>query len=270
MSNSYINLLTIALYLGAAYLLWRDLRRGTHTAGTAQPAIFILASGAMLLHGAILYSSFLRENVLDLGLTNAISLAAWAMVLTFLIAVLTRPIASLGIFILPVAALALLGEWLWPLGHRLIQNSTPLSSAHIIISLLAYSLLGVAVVQSLMLAWQERQLRSHQPNRFLLSLPPLETMESLMFSMIGLGFLLLTLTLVSGIFFSEEFGHTLRFNHHIVLSVISWIVFAILLLGRWRLGWRGRTALHWTWSGFVLLVLAYFGTKFVLEVVLHR
>ncbi len=270
MNSSFINLLAMALYLSVAYLLWRDLRRGARTAGAARLAIFTLAAGAILLHGAILYSGFLRENALDLGLTNALSLAAWAMTLTFLVTALNRPIESLGVFIMPVAAVTLLGEWLWPFGHQLIQNSTPLSFAHIVISLLAYSLLGVAVVQSLMLAWQKRQLRSHQPNRFLRSLPPLETMESLMFGMIGLGFLLLTLTLLSGIFFSEEFGQALRFNHHIVLSMISWVVFAVLLIGRWRLGWRGRTALHWTWSGFALLVLAYFGTKFVLEVVLHR
>lgn len=270
MNSPFINLLAMALYLSVAYLLWRDLRRGARTAGAARLGIFTLAAGAVLLHGAILYSGFLRENALDLGLTNAISLVAWTMALTFLVTALSRPIESLGVLIMPVAAVTLLGEWLWPLGHQLIQNSTPLSSAHIVISLLAYSLLSVAVVQSLMLAWQERQLRSHQPSRFLQSLPPLETMESLMFGMIGLGFLLLTLTLVSGIFFSEEFGQALRFNHHIVLSMISWVVFAVLLIGRWRLGWRGRTALHWTWSGFALLVLAYFGTKFVLEVVLHR
>ncbi len=270
MSSSFINLLAMALYLSVGYLLWRDLRRGARTTGAARLAIFALTTGAVLLHGAILYSGFLRENALDLGMTNAISLAAWAVALTFLVTALSRPIESLGVLIMPIAALTLLGEWLWPLGHQLIQNSTPLSSAHIVISLLAYSLLSVAVVQSLMLAWQERQLRSHQPSRFLRSLPPLETMESLMFGMIGLGFLLLTLTLVSGIFFSEEFGKALRFNHHIVLSLISWVVFAVLLLGRWRLGWRGRTALHWTWSGFALLVLAYFGTKFVIEVVLHR
>ena len=92
-----------------------------------------------------------------------------------------------------------------------------------------------------------------------------------MFSMIGLGFLLLTLTLISGIFFSEAvFGKPLRFTHHILLSLIGWCVFGILLLGRWRFGWRGRTALHWTLSGFVLLALGYFGSKFVLEVILHR
>jgi ABC-type uncharacterized transport system permease subunit len=233
--------------------------------------VFSLATGAIMLHAAILYTGLLRDNALDLGLTNAVSLVAWVVALTYLISALSRPIESLGVFIMPLAALTLLLEWLWPIGHRLIQNTTPLYSAHIVISLLAYSLLSIAVLQSLMLALQEKQLRSHHPGGFMRTLPPLETMESLMFNMIVMGFVLLTLTLVSGIFFSEKvFGQPLRFSHHIVLSLISWGVFGVLLLGRWRLGWRGRTALHWTLSGFALLMLAYFGTKFVLEVVLHR
>lgn len=271
MTNTFMNLLAMALYLSVGYLLWLGLHRGTHATRAARWGIFSLTAGAVLLHAAILYAGLLRENALDLGLTNAVSLVAWVVAVTYLLSALSRPIESLGVFILPFAAMTMLLEWLWPYGHRLIQNTTPLYSAHIIVSLLAYSLLSVAVVQSLMLALQEKQLRGHHPGGFLRTLPPLETMESLMFSMIGLGFLLLTLTLVSGIFFSEQvFGKPLRFNHHIVLSLISWSVFGVLLVGRWRLGWRGRTALHWTLSGFAFLVLAYFGTKFVLEVVLHR
>jgi ABC-type uncharacterized transport system permease subunit len=271
MSNPLINLLTIALYLSVGILLWLGLRRAQPTGSAARLGTLSLAAGAILLHSAILYTGLLRGNALDLGLTNAISLVAWVIALLYLIAALTRPIESLGVLIMPVAALTVTMEWLWPIGHLLIENRTPLYSAHIIVSLLSYGLLSIAVVQSLILALQERQLRSHHPGGFLRTLPPLETMENLMFSMIGMGFLLLTLTLVSGIFFSEQvFGKALRFNHHIVLSMIAWLVFGILLAGHWRFGWRGRTALHWTLSGFVLLVLAYFGTKFVLEVVLHR
>ena len=271
MNHSLINLLAIALYLSAGILLWLGLRRAQPATSAARIGILSLAAGAILLHAAILYTGMLRANALDLGLTNAVSLVAWLIALLYLMAALTRPIESLGVLIMPVAAVTVLVEWLWPFGHLLIENRTPLYSAHIIISLLSYGLLSIAVVQSLMLAIQERQLRSHHPGGFLRSLPPLETMENLMFSMIGMGFLLLTLTLVSGVFFSEQiFGKALRFNHHIVLSLVAWLVFGTLLAGHWRFGWRGRTALHWTLTGFALLVMAYFGTKFVLEVVLHR
>lgn len=271
MNAAFMNLLAMALYLSAGFLLWRDLRHGTRATGGARLGILSLTAGAIMLHAAVLHGGLLQDYGLNLGLTNAVSLVAWVVSLTYLISTLRRPIESLGVLILPFAALTLLVEWLFPVGHRLILNTSPLYSAHIIISFVAYGLLCIAVVQSLMLALQERQLRSHHPGGILRSLPPLETMEGLMFRMIALGFVLLTLTLISGIFFSEAvFGKPLRLTHHILLSLIGWAVFGGLLLGRWRFGWRGRTALHWTLSGFALLVLGYFGSKFVLEVILRR
>jgi ABC-type uncharacterized transport system permease subunit len=131
--------------------------------------------------------------------------------------------------------------------------------------------LCLASVQGLLLMWQERGLRQRHPGGFIRALPPMQTMETLMFQMIGVGFVLLTLTLISGIFFSEEvFGRPLKLTHHIVLSLVAWAVFATLLAGRRFYGWRGRTAVRLTLTGFTLLVLGYFGAKFVLEVVLKR
>jgi ABC-type uncharacterized transport system permease subunit len=101
--------------------------------------------------------------------------------------------------------------------------------------------------------------------------PPLLTLERYQFRLIGAGFVLLTLTLISGIVFSEQlFGKPVTFTHKNVFSVAGWLAFAILLFGRWRYGWRGRTALRWILGGAVLLALGYLGSKFVLEVVLRR
>jgi ABC-type uncharacterized transport system permease subunit len=176
-----------------------------------------------------------------------------------------------GTLILPVAAATLLLEWLWPAPALALPGTSPAQAAHIVISLLAYSLLSVAVVQSLVLGLQERALHRRHAGGFLRNLPPLETMEHLLFRMIAVGFALLTLTLISGVFFSEElFGKPLRFTHHIVLSIIAWAIFGTLLAGRRLYGWRGRTAVRWTLAGFSLLVLGYFGSKFVLEVLLGR
>lgn len=267
MTKSILVLPALALYLAAAGLLWRDQRSGT--TGT-RLGILALAAGALLLHGTILYSDLFQEG-LKLGLANSASLVAWAVIALFLLAALFEPIDSLGILILPLGALAVFAAWQWPAPATALSGITPAQASHIVISLLAYSLLCVAMVQSVVLGLQERALHQHQAGGFLRNLPPLETMERLLFRMIGVGFLLLTLTLVSGVFFSEQvFGKPLRFSHHIVLSIVAWLVFAVLLVGHWRFGWRGRTAVRLTVAGFVLLVLGYFGTKFVIEVILRR
>ena len=130
---------------------------------------------------------------------------------------------------------------------------------------------GLLLHGALLLAVQERRLHGHHPGGFVRALPPVQTMETLMFQLIVAGFLLLTGTVVSGLFFSEQvFGRPLRLNHHTVLAILAWVVYGVLLFGRWRLGWRGRVAVRWTLAGFALLVIGYFGSKFVLEVVLGR
>jgi len=270
MTSVLYPILAAVLYVCAAGLLWRGLSAGKPLLGGARTGVLVLAAGALALHAALLYSD-LFQGGLNLGLTSAASLVAWAVTLLFLAAVLFQPIESLGVLILPVAAATLLLEWLWPMRHLTLPGASPVQAAHIVISLLAYSLLSIAVVQSLVLSLQERALHRRQAGGFLHNLPPLETMEHLLFRMIAVGFILLTLTLVSGVFFSDElFGKPLRFTHHIVLSIIAWAVFGMLLVGRRLYGWRGRTAVRWTLAGFTLLVLGYFGSKFVLEVLLGR
>jgi len=271
MTKSLLALPAMALYLAAAGLLWRGLRVGSGAADRgARVGVFALAVGAVLLHAAILHAD-LFQGILRLGVVNAASLVAWAVTILFLVAARFQPVESLGILILPIAAATIFLEWLWPSQVLPMPGANPAQSVHLVISLLAYSLLSVAVLQSVMLGLQERALHRHQAGGILRNLPPLETMELLLFRMIAVGFVLLTLTLVSGIFFSETlFGKPLRFTHHIVLSLIAWAVFAALLWGHWRHGWRGRIAVRWTVIGFLLLLLGYFGSKFVLEILLKR
>jgi ABC-type uncharacterized transport system permease subunit len=270
MNSPLISILALLFYLCAAALLGQRLARGEAASGGVKIGILGLGLGAVLLHTAILYSGLQQGGVLNLALTGAFSLVAWVVVLLYLSASLTRPVDNLGIIILPLAAFTLLMAWLWP-GRAPSPLSSQAQIIHIIISILAYSLLSLAAVQSLMRLLQERHLRQKQPGGFIRALPPMETMETLMFQMIGLGFLLLTATIVSGVFFSEAlFGQPFTFTHHVVLSVIAWAVYGVLLTGRMRFGWRGRTAIRWTLGAFALLVLAYFGSKFVLEIVLGR
>ena len=269
MTNPLLNFLAVALYIAAAVVIGRELWRGQATTGGKRLAL-LLSVAAVVLHGMLLYGNVRAVGGLNLTLVGTFGLVAWVVATLYVLASLSRPIENLGVIVLPLAAATLLLEGSWPDATGTRLSSTP-QALHILVSILAYSLLCLAAVQSLMLLAQENQLRHKHTQGFIRALPPMQTMEQIMFQMIGLGFVLLTLTLVSGVFFSEiVFGTPFALTHHIVLAALGWLVYAVLLLGRWRVGWRGRIAVRWTLGGFALLVLGYFGTKFVLEVVLRQ
>ena len=194
----------------------------------------------------------------------------WSLICSlFLLSSLTQRIETLGLVIFPLAAFAL---WLnalteTPTTHAL-QHSGWEIQTHVILSVLAYSLLSVAAVQALMLSIQEKQLHARQPGRFIQSLPPLQVMEALLFQMIGSGIVLLSLSLISGFLFLEDL-FAQHLVHKTVLSIFAWLVFLTLLWGRRHNGWRGQTAIKWTLGGYLALMLAYFGSKFVLELLLN-
>ncbi|MBW8810507.1 MAG: cytochrome c biogenesis protein CcsA, partial [Lysobacter sp.] len=132
-----------------------------------------------------------------------------------------------------------------------------------------YATLAVAALFALMLWLQERALRRREFHGWLRALPPLVELESLLFRTIAVGFILLTATLLTGVLFVENLLAQ-HLMHKTVLSVLSWLAFGGLLLGRWRYGWRGVVAVRWTLAAMALLILAFFGSKFVLEVILRR
>ncbi len=269
MTSTVASLLTAALYLTAGGMQWYRLLRGP-SAPTLRAPFLLVAFGAVLTHAILLQATVPIAGGLKLPFTQAVSLVACTISVLYAIAAISRPAEYLGLLVLPVAALTVILAWLWP-GEAIIPTSSGLQAAHIIISILAYALLALATVQSLLLYYQERALRARQPVGLMRALPPLQTMETLMFRMLGVGFTLLTLTLVTGIVFSEQiFGRAIPLTHHVLLSLIAWILFGTLLFGRWRYGWRGRTAVGWTIAGYTLLLLGYFGSKFVMEVLLKR
>lgn len=270
MTNPLLNFSVIALYLALAVGLVYRLARGEAVTGGARAGLLGIGLLAVILHAVILYRGSQGSPGINLSLTAAGALVAWVVVCLYLVVSLRRPIDHLGVIILPLAALTVLAEWLHP-----NQVSTVLTSRaqaiHIVVALVAYSLLCLAAIQSVVLLIQDKKLRRKHPGGILRALPSMQAMEEIMFQMIGLGFILLTITLISGVFFSERvFGTPFKLTHHMVLAALGWVVYAWLLIGRWRFGWRGRTAVQWTLGGFVLLVLAYFGVKFVLEIVLRR
>ena len=264
MSVPVLGTFAVVLYLLGATQKFAELTRGV----SAPPwRLSLLTWLALLAHGGAAAGMLFPGGQLDLGLFQIGALMAWTMVAVMVILGLRRPLDTLFVVLFPVAALALTAALSFKSRYVAPENPGEGFALHVILALLAYSVLAVAVAQSLFLAWQERALRRRQARWVLKTLPPLETMETVLFECVALGLLLLTLTLATGgIFLEDLFAQ--QVVHHTVLSIASWMVFSILLIGRHRLGWRGRTAIRWTLAGFFLLVLAYFGSKLVLEVIL--
>lgn len=256
------------LYLGAGILLIKHLW-GTPLA-RLRPA-FALALLGLLAHTLVLYAGVFADSpAINVGFTNAASLTAWIVTVIFLATALVKPALELGAVVLPVAAVAVAMAWLWPPSHPETVHSTDLT-VHLLISLTAYGFLTLAVVQSIVMSLQDHRLRVHREASVLNKLPPMETMEQLLFQLVGIGFVLLSLGLVSGFWFSiDRLGRAFIFNHHTILSILAWLIFGSLLVGHLRFGWRGKTAIRWTIGGFVVLALAYFGWRFVLEIILNR
>ncbi len=267
--NIIIGGLAALLYLFAGGLL--ALRLAHTGSGIVRPkgGPLALGGGAVLLHAIILAQTVLQPVGLNLGFCNALSFTGWLISVVLLAAALIRPVENLGILVLPFAALTLMLGVLFP-AERIVADvgQWPLE-LHIFIAILAYSLLTLAAAQAILLAIQDHRLRRRLPGGFLRGIPPLMTMESLLFQMIGTGFVLLSMTLGSGLFFLKDI-FSQHLAHKAILSFIAWGVFGVLLWGRWRFGWRGRTAIRWTLSGFAFLALAYFGSKLVLELILQR
>lgn len=269
MSLFTFSIVAIVLYLLASAALTVRLTGSNSGLHINRSLILLLGFGAVTLHAMALYPHLITGDGLNLGFFNAVSLVALITVVLLLLAAIKQPIENLGIPILPVAAAAVaLATWN-PGQHTPIIGGSWQLDLHILFSVLAYSLFALAAVQAVLLAIQDRHLRNRQPGGFIRTLPPLQIMEGLLFQMIGTGFVLLSAALLTGILFLEDI-FAQHLVHKTLLSITAWLIFGILLWGRWKFGWRGRKAIRWTLSGFVFLLLAYFGSKLVLELILGR
>jgi len=266
MADFLLYLITALLYAGVAFNQWRQNREERFLL-TERVA---LAAG-LVFHGWLLVTDLIGPGGVSFGLSNAVSVILWLTVLIYWGASLRHDLHALQAFVLPPAAVAVLMQKLLPGDHVLPYTGDALFGAHLVIALLAYSLFTFAALHAGLMALAERSLHHKKTLVRLPDFPPIMPMERLLFQIISIGFILLTLTVVSGIFFTEQLFHQpLKFNHKTVFSILAWGIFGALLLGRRMQGWRGRVAVRWTLSGFVVLLLAYVGSKFVLEVLLGR
>jgi ABC-type uncharacterized transport system permease subunit len=262
--------LDLALYLLAALgLLLRLLQSGPALLREGRGFTASAALAAVFIHSVLLYGLLATPHGLDLGYFNALALAGWLMALIALCTFLKPDFENLGLALFPLAGISVLAAELFPHDVLLMSDRSWPLDLHILTSMLAYSLLGVAALQAGILYLQERRLRRGNAGGVLAALPPMQEMERFLFQLIAAGFVLLTLSLLTGLIFVQNFMSQ-HLAHKAILSGVAWLVFAVLLWGHWKFGWRGRTATRWTLSGFGFLLLAYFGSKLVLELILGR
>jgi len=218
---------------------------------------------ALIVHGASLILTWTSQQNGFIDFFAALSVVLWLTSFLLFLTQLTRPLENLGLLIIPFIPPTLLGSYFLPTNSASLNLENGLG-IHIFASLLAYSMLTLAALHSMLLGLQIRQLHDHKPNILVRTLPPLQDMESLLFKVIALGWLLLTLSLLSGFLYLDDL-FAQHVAHKTILSIVAWVVFATLLYGHWQYGWRGKKAIRWTLAGFFILMLAFFGSKFVLE-----
>lgn len=259
-----LNAAAIAVYIAATgYLITQVLQQRP----IAGPWLQALSVTAIAFHWAGLYPMLVSPAGINFSFFATASLVAVTVNSLILISGIRKPLHSLYLLLMPlsVVCIGFLITTHQPSHFSALSDGL---AAHVILSLLAYSLLTIATAQALVIAYQTHQLRLHQLAGPVKLLPPLQTMEALLFELLWLGFLTLTAAIATGFSFIEDLLAQ-HLAHKTVFSVIAWLIYAALLAGRLRFGWRGNTAVRFTLGGFAALMLAFFGSKFVLELVLQ-
>jgi ABC-type uncharacterized transport system permease subunit len=259
-------ILAASLFLLYGASAWCMLRSASNP--RLLPLAWALIVIAIIGHSDAIVHTTRLHGAFSIGLLEAISLLAWTLAVLACVIAVDQKNRVLGAILTACAAV---GATMTGLGHTFVELTMPgwELSAHILLSMAAAALLFAAAVTAVLLVFLDRRLRARRLNEIPSGLPPLDALETVMFRLIGLGFVLLTLALFTGfVFVTNLFAQNLW--QKTALSLIAWVLFGVLLIGRARFGWRGRAAVQWTLSGFGVLAVAYFGSKFVLEYVYGR
>jgi ABC-type uncharacterized transport system permease subunit len=284
-NNLLLYAFAIGFYAVATVLSLQVLRQPSgHVLGKGFVRLrSVLPVLALVAHAALWHEQVFGGDGMRFGFAHALSITFWLVALLTWVEAMQNNTAVLEAIAYPLAAAVSVLPALFGGASAGAYLNSVLFKLHIAIAIGSYSLLTIAAAHAALMSVQEKRLHSlsrlnrlapEQVSRvlaYLDHLPPLLVMERLLFRIITLGFILLTLTLVSGVVFSEQWFHrAMRFDHKTIFAFISWVLFAALLVGRHVYGWRGKVALRWTMSGFVTLMLAYIGSRFVMEVILHK
>ena len=269
------NFITTMLYLTASSGAWIATRRASNAAAgrTGWPVV-VLALGLVTHAVGIGWALFAGgEGGVNIGFSHAISLIVWLTMISYVLVGNDHRLTWLAtLYLAPIGALAAsMVVWLPSTVWIAYEGAQALFALHIVVAILAYALYTVAALHAVLILFLQKQLLAGSIANEQRDLPPLMRIEKLMFQLLWIAFAMLTATMLSGVFFSELlFGKPFQVNHKTVFSVLSWFVFGGLLAGRFIAGWRGKLAVRWTLIGFVMLLLSYVGSKFVIEVILKR
>ena len=258
---------TATAYLAAVLFLYYSIAKSS----TGLRTFAVVATGlGMLMHVCAQYQHWFTNHFAEITILNIWSLCALVVVALLVISsFLKKSLFDAGLIAIPIAAVVVLLEKFLVAPGTVLSTNSPEIASHILSSVMAFGVLSVAGVYALFVSIIDHFLRKHHLNKLVRTLPALDILETLLFQLIFAGFLLLTVSLGTGLLFVNDlFAQHLA--HKTILSIIAWIIFGTLLWGRWFRGWRGRVAVRMTLAGIVLLLLSYFGSKLVLEVLLDR
>lgn len=258
-----ISFLAALLYAYGGFQQYRLLAGKT----TEQPRSVTVVGGlALILHTVAVYIILHPGYGIQLSFFPVSSLIAWLIAGLVLLSSLKKPLHNIFVVVFPLAAICAVLASLTPA----TADARPYDGGlivHILSSILAYSVFTIAAIQAILVSMQDKQLRKHHTRGIVSALPALQVMEKLLFEMLWTGEILLSISLISGVLFVEDI-FAQHLVHKTVLSIIAWVIYAVILWGRHQRGWRGITAIRWTLGGFVLLMLAFFGSKLVIELIL--
>lgn len=268
------HILASLLYAGLGLHFWNTRWRESKAPMVARPMQGWERGGiafALAIHAYGLQDALFFEMGMRFSFSFALSLMMWLAVLIYWLESFQARMEGMQPMVLPLAASCAALPTIFPQVHVVAHAGALGFKLHFLAAMLAYSLLTLSALHAVFMGFTENALHKRALRRSLASLPPLLAMEALLFRIILAGFALLTLAVGSGLIFSEQlFGKSFSLDHKTLFAFASWTIFAMLLIGRHAWGWRGKRALHWTLAGFVLLILAYIGSRFVSEVILGR
>ena len=257
----FTGIVAIGLYAAGSFFAYQMIGGRETRAGTLR----LLTFAAILFHAATISLQLFGQGVLDFGFFVATSVIFW--LLPTILLLLREPVEGLLLVVLPLSALVLGSSLVLESKPAPLDISQPEFVAHVLLSLVGYTVLFMSALQSLMVLLADYSMHRHRVSGLLRLLPPLETMESMLFKLIGIGFTLITLGILLGYWFVMGSDQGMG-SEHILPSLVAWLLFLFLLVGRRILGWRGTTATAWTLLAFGLLAGGYLGNKFILEVTL--